>query len=130
MGLAGNHIPRPQLRTGHTQEVPLITELTAVQKNDNFRGLKHMDGNPSLDTTTRKGSRSHKETKRRAELPDLPLMAMSPLVHDIFLSLIVGFWFSHTKVCSEGRRRRAKGSVEGKEGVGSRGNVFIHNLTT
>lgn len=104
--LAGNHIPRSLLKTRHPQEVLLMTELTA---NDNFRGLKWRHGNPSLKTTTRKASRSHKETKGWAELPDLPSRGNVPTKHMTFFSLWSVFSFATQKCAVREQQKDQKG---------------------
>lgn len=73
-----------------------------AKKNDNFRGLKCRDGNPSLNATTRKASRSHKGTKGWAELPDLPSHGIVPSMYmTVFYLWLLGFSFCHSKVCRE-----------------------------
>lgn len=109
----GNSLRQSTLRRCHWS----LSCLLCKKKKDNFRGLKCRDENPGLNITEMKASRSCKETKGRAELPNLPSRGNVPTMYMTFFSLwLLGFWFCQTKACSGGRRR-ARGSVEEKEGV-------------
>lgn len=67
----------------------LCKKMTTLEvKEDNFRGLKCMGGNP----TTRKASRCHKENQGMSRTPRSAFSWQCPhSVRDIFLSLIGGF---------------------------------------